>query len=395
MVEAHVRSSIRAWLPAWAALLLSLFAGCAGLPPQVPPTPDELAWVTGGAGLLPAAKGSDVEDPSALLHVSDDMRRFAKEAVQHRFSVAAKTMALVDAMDSEQGLHLQYDAEATLTAEQAFRQKRANCLSYTMLFVTLAREVGIPAKFYNVDIPPMWDMGDDNTALLYKHINARVEVGSSSYQVIDISGEQYDPHLYYESPISDSEAAAQFYNNRAVQLRLQQRPVDALRYQLRAVQMAPASAYLWTNLADLYLIEGKPRAAHMAVTHGLELDSSDPLAFQTAALAYEQLGESGLARDFYARARHFIEQNPYYHYHLALVAMRRDDNAAAYEEIREAVGTRVRDPRFFFVLAVVLDRMGDTKHAADSMAVVMQLTADVAQQERYRNKFARLKEQQG
>ncbi len=395
MVEARFRSSIRAWVPAWAALLLSLLAGCAGLPPQVPPTPEELAWVSEGAGLLPAVNGSDVEEPSTLLYVSEDMRRFARDAVRQISGVAAKTIALADAMDSAQGLHLQYDAEATLTAEQAFRQKRANCLSYTMLFVALAREVGIPVKFYNVDIPPIWDMGDDDTALLYKHINARVEVDSTSYQIVDISGEQYDPHLYYENPISDSEAAAQFYNNRAVQLRLQHRLVDALRYQLRAVQMAPVSAYLWTNLSDLYLIEGQPRAARTAVAHALELDSSDPLAYQAASLAYAQLGQSGLAREFHARARHFIEQNPYYHYHLALVAMRRDDNAAAYEEIREAVQTRVRDPRFFFVLAVLLDRMGDPKHAADSMAVVMQLTDDVAQQERYRNKFARLKEQQG
>lgn len=394
-VRISLRASLRACLPAGLCFLLLLLAGCAGLPKDTPATPDEVSWAGSGAGLLPAGAGGDIEDPAALMHVSDEMRRFARNAVRYRAGLAAKTEALMDALHSEQGLNLQYDAEATLTAEQAFRQRRANCLTYTILFVALAREVDVPAKFNNVEIPPVWDLGDDDTALLYRHINARVDLDASNWQIIDISGDEYRPHIYFENIISDTEAAAQFYNNRAVQFRLQRDFADALRYQVRALQLAPGVAYLWTNLADLYLVMGKPRAAHAAVIHALGLDSSDPLAYQTAALTYKKLGEAGLSREYRERAQRFMEQNPYYHYHLAVVALGQGDNQTAYEEIREAVRSRVRDPRFFFVLAVVFERLGDQKRAEISLAAVMELTDSAAQQERYRNKFVRLKEQRG
>lgn len=385
------RTAIRL-LPLSCALLLG---GCAGLPPQAPSSAADLSWVLAGAGMLQAQGSGAVEDPATLLRVTPEMHRFAVNAVEGSFSVDGKTSALFEALNSEQGLHIQYDSEATLSAAEAFRQRRANCLTFTLLFVALARDAGIPARFNEVEIPPVWDLGDDNTLLLYRHINARVDLGDSMYQLVDVSGDDINPHLAYQTLITEQEAEAQFYNNRSAQLRLEHRLDESLRYQLFALRLSPQASYLWTNLASLYLLQRNPRAAHIAVTRALELDPSDALGYETAAQAYEQLGQHDLAAGFHSRARDFLARSPYYHYQLALEAMRHDDNRQAYEEIREAVRSRVRDPRFYFVLAVLLERMGDHQHSADSMAVVMELTQDTAQQERYRSKFARLKEQQG
>lgn len=375
----------------WPCILL--LCACAGLPPQTQPSADELAWVLDGAGLLPPDGVGSLEDPASLVHVSRDMHRFAARAVADSFAPDAKATALVEALNSAQGLNIQYDTEATLSAEEAFRQRRANCLSYTLLFVALARDVGLPVRFNEVDIPPVWDLGDDNTLLLYKHINARVELGDSTYQLVDISGEDLNPHLAYQSEISEREAEAQFYNNRSAQLRLQHHADLALRYQLFALRLSPQASYLWTNLASLYLLRGNARAGRIAAVHAIELEGSNPLAYEAAAQAYEQLGRRDLAASLHERARGFFERSPYYHYQMALDAMRRKDDSRAYDEIRLAVQSRVRDPRFYFLLAVLLDRMGDRQDSDDSMAIVMQLTQDVTQQARYRNKFERLKEQ--
>jgi len=370
-------------------LPLVLLAGCTGLPEQPQISDQEVAWAAGGAGGLPVQAGTKLEDVSSLLHVTDEMRRFARSATSGRMGLNEKTDALVQALASPEGLHMQYDAQASLTAQQAFEQHRANCLAYTFLFVALARDVGIQVKFNDVDIPPLWDMGDEKTSLLYRHIDARVELPSKFYTIVDVAGDEFDT-VYAQFQISDEEAEAQFYNNRAVEMRLQKRLDDALCYEVRALELAPNADYLWVNLSSLYLLDGNPRAARIAVTQALKLNSSSRLAYDTASQVYEKLGDHRLAQYFAERARYFIEQNPYYHYQLALAALNQKDDETAFQEVRRAIMLYPKDSRFFFLIAVVLNDQGNDKLAGASMKAALELAPNVAQQERYKSKFARL-----
>lgn len=379
-------------LLACSSLLLSPLAACVSVPDQPPVPGADIAWVLGGAGMLSGAPDTPMEDPSSLLHVTAEMHQFALDATRDKPGLASETLALATALSGSKGLRLRYDSQATLTPEQAFVQRRANCLSYTLLFVALARDVGITAEFNDVDIPPVWDLGDDRTMLLYRHINARVELRLPLSAVIDVSGDEYDPN-FPQQIISDAEAQAQFYNNRAMEMRLQQRYVDALRYQLRSIQLAPRTAYLWTNLANLYLAGDNPRAARVAVARALKLDSSDMLGYDTAAQVYERLGDHRLAAAFEERVRNFLDENPYYHFHLALVALFRHDERLAYDETQRAIDLQGEDPdpRFYVLQAVALERLGQVERARDSMQTAIHLNP--AQQERYRNKYERLKQQ--
>jgi len=376
--------------PLLAVLLpLLLLAGCAGLPEQPTVSTQDIAWAAAGAGMLSESNGAVPEDSASLLRVTDEMRRFAWNAVRSASGTADRATALADALSSSKGLRLQYDADATLTPEQAFSQRRANCLSFTLLFVALAREIDIPAQFNDVDIPPVWDLGDDTTSVLYRHINARVDLTLPTFMLIDVSGDEYDPS-YPETAISDGEALAQFYNNRAVESRLQQRLADALRYELSAVELSPDTDYLWTNLANLYLLGSNLRAARIAVTRALALNPSAMLSYDTAEHVYARLGDHRLAQYFHQRAEYFLDQNPYQHYQLALAALRRNDNQLAYNETYRAIMLYRKDSRFFFLMAVVLDRLGKVALAFETMQAAIELTPDAAQQDRYRSKFARL-----
>ena len=368
--------------------LMLAVAGCASLPPLPPVEDQDYAWALAGAG-QPLGDAA-LEESAALLRVSEDMRRFALDATARVSSHQRKAKALVVAIGSDGGgLHVRYDPAATLTAEQVFAQRRANCLSYTLLFVALAREAGLSVSFNEVDVPPIWDLGDDQTLMLYKHVNARVDLGWPAGLIVDVAGDEYDPH-FFQRTLSDAAVLAEFYNNRAAELRMAQRTPDALRYQLRALELAPDAAFLWSNLAGLYLATGNPRAARVAVTRALTLDGSDQLAYDTAAQAYEQLGQQELAAQFLERARWFLEQNPNHHYQLALAALNRHDEHGAYEEARRAAQLEPKEGRFYFLLALVLDRLGETQLARQNMQAALELTPDAAQQERYRSKFARL-----
>ncbi|MBV8062475.1 MAG: hypothetical protein JOY51_02720 [Nevskia sp.] len=387
--------SLRPRLPL-ALLLLPLLPACATVPAAAPQSDPDLSWVLSGAGLPPPADAAPLEDPATLMRVSPEMHRFAVDATIGKFGTSRKVEALVDGLAEGRGhgLHLAYDASATLTAQQAFEQRRANCLSYTLLFVALARDVGIPVDFNDVQIPPIWDLGDNRTSLLYRHLNVRVEMAPPLYQVVDVSGDEYDPS-FTQHQISDEEAEAQYYNNRAMELLLQQRRPESLRYELRALQLAPKAPYLWINLAVVYLRDDRVRAARIAVDRGLALDRSSQLGYETAAQVYTALHQDELARRYQQLAQEFLDRNPYYHYQLALAALDRHDERLAYDETRRAIELRQEEPRFFFLLALLDDRRGEPAEAYDSMRTVLQLTRDPSQQERYRSKFARLKEQQG
>jgi tetratricopeptide (TPR) repeat protein len=373
-------------------LLLFALGGCASLPQQPAISTADVSWVLNGADANSAAAKLEPEPLPSLLHVTDEMRHFALAATQGVFGISAKATALAAAIGTENGLRLRYDVDATLTAEQAFVQHRANCLSYTLLFIALAREVGIPAQFNEVDVPPIWDLGNDKTLLLYRHINARIDAYVTYYQIVDVSGEEYSP-AYEQRVISDLTAAAQFYNNRAVELRLQKHYADALKYQLRALELAPDTAYLWTNLASLYLASNRAHAARIAVTRALQLDDASVLNYNAAGHIYEQLGEQRLAAYFQKRAQYFLDQNPYYHYQLALAALDdHGDELLAYKETRRALLLYQKDPRFFFLASILLQRRGEIELARKTMDVAVALTPDPSQLARYRSKFARLTE---
>jgi tetratricopeptide (TPR) repeat protein len=369
-------------------LLMSL-AGCAADPAGAPTaTAADLQWVASGAGLL-ADNAAPLETPDSLMRISDEMRAFAEAATAPESTDYGKVRALSHAL--AQVRHMHYDAEATLSAEEAFRQQRANCLSYTLLFIALARSVSINAQFNEVDVPPVWDLGDDQTSLLYRHINARVDLWGLSSSVVDVS-DDYNPN-YPQRLVADEVAQAQFYNNRSVELRLRHQPLEALRYEVRALQLAPEAAFLWTNLAELYLQQDQARAARIAIGQSLRLDGGDMLAYDTAVNIYARGGDTRLAAGFRVRARDFREHNPYYHYQLGLAALRSGDKDKARDEVTLAIQLYPADARFHFLMAVVLADMGQAADAEQSLNNALTLSPDSSQQERYKSKFARLAQQ--
>jgi len=353
------------------------------------PAPDDaqLGKVLSGAG-LPHAAFSSLPDPEELLTLSPDMRQFAHEVTRDAGSQYTRMKALAQAFSSPEQLGLRYRADLTLAPNDAFAQRSVNCLSYTMLFVAMAREVGVEARFNQVLIPPIWDFSNEGRYVLYQHVNARVGDSDLRYTVIDVSGENIDSS-YEHRRMSDREAMAQFYNNRAFELRTQS-PELGLGYLLRALSLEPQQAYLWSNLAEMYLSLGAPKAAAVAVRRAIELDVRHFPAYGTAVAIYETLGDHRQARQYRARAEYFQNQNPYYHYDKAVAALKRTQPREAVAELRRAIDLYPREHRFFYALGIALADLGETGAAQQSIQLALTLTQDDAQAQRYRSKLDRL-----
>ena len=76
-------------------------------------------------------------------------------------------------------------AEVTRTASDTFHDRQGNCLSFTMLFVALAREAGLTANYQSVQVQPTW--ANDGQVVIASHVNAVVRTGFGEETVVDFN----------------------------------------------------------------------------------------------------------------------------------------------------------------------------------------------------------------
>jgi transglutaminase-like putative cysteine protease len=138
-----------------AALAGLITLACASAPPRrdgARITPDELR---AGTVLGEAPGSSALVAPEEVLAVSAEMQAFLNAHVARGVDRVARVRQLAGAIVDESRFGLKYD-ETTRTAAETFRTRRGNCLSFSNMFVALARSVGLTVDFQEVDVPPDW-----------------------------------------------------------------------------------------------------------------------------------------------------------------------------------------------------------------------------------------------
>ena len=98
------------------------------------------------------------ELPNAdLFGLTEEMQAFAETVTARVKRSDAKAEALHKALISSTsvgGRGITYSAYDTITGIDAFERRQANCISYTLLFVAMARHVGLKAEVNEVILPP-------------------------------------------------------------------------------------------------------------------------------------------------------------------------------------------------------------------------------------------------
>ena len=173
---------------------LMWLSGCAVNSPILgrPVTTSQQAWLLSGKPVL----GEDAtplvmpEDP--VMDLSPEMVAFSHRAVPARAADRTKLRELLTAVMHPGSLGLKYEAGATYTAQEVFSRRRANCLAFTNFVVALMREVGLKVHYNEVEVPYTWNMSNNSTLILYKHINAIVRLRNMPDKVVDIAMGEYD-----------------------------------------------------------------------------------------------------------------------------------------------------------------------------------------------------------
>ncbi len=352
---------------AWLVLLAMAIAGCVSVQPQeIKPYSTSIAEVLSGKAILGHAV-ADSELPNLdLFAITPDMEAFAKRVVRHSDTYFEKIKDLHVALLSspEAGGHgVIYSAYVTEVPITTFMQRRANCLSFTLLYVALARSVGLKAYVNEVEIPPTWDLRNKKEMVFLRHVNVKVPIlGDANILrhddvVIDLEMNRYRAS-YTQHEISDVVVAAQFYSNRAMEFLETGNFVDSFLSLRKSISLNDRQSYVWSNLGALYGRKKLWREAELAYLHGLELNPEDLTVMNNLSYLYQQIGNKDQAQKFSRLAQRYRESNPFFQYNLALSAYDHGDYGSSLQYVLKAMDREKKDIRFYQLAAAIYEKQG-------------------------------------
>ena len=372
------------------ALVVALVAGVStgGLPvawAQTAVTAEEVL-----AGKLLGASDSLATsiESSEVLALSDEMRAFLRRHVNPGGTDVFRMQQLIDAMMGTTSFKLEYD-ENTRIAAETFRLQQGNCLSFTTLFVALARGTKLKADFQEVEIPPDWSTRKD-VFVLNLHVNVIVRLGASGSRAIDFNIGDFKS-TYEVETISDKRAIAHFFNNMGVERMQTGEIVEAVAFFRRAIvdgdgEFSPP----WTNLGMLYRKRGYYEYAEVAYLEALRVNKGDDVAMSNLVSLYERNGDPEKLQTYRKKVDKHRLRNPHLRYSLARKAFSEGDYDAAIEHLKNAT-RRVKDkPEYYFLLGVCYFMQGDEEKARRWTAKAEKVAETDEEKSRYSNKVEAL-----
>lgn len=356
--------------------LLFLLAACSTVvqTPMSKAYSTDVAEVVSGKLILGHAVTLDELPNPDIFAITPEMAAFAEKAIERADDssyekVRALHVALLGST-AVGGRHITYNAYSTDVPIQTFESRRANCLSFTLLYVAMARHVGINAKVNEVEIPPTWDYRSRNSMIFLRHVNVYIRLRTDTLRplksqdaIVDLEMERYKAH-YSQRVISDDLTAAQFFSNRAMEFSANGNFKDAFLHLRKALEENNRQSYVWNNLGSLYQRSGLMREAEIAYLHGLSINDNDLSIITNLASLYSKLGNKTLAAHYGKLALRHRQTNPYYQYMLALSAFDDGDTQNALVYVKRALNRYKNEPRFYELAASVYEQMGKTSEAA-------------------------------
>lgn len=378
-----------------AVLALAGLAGCA-VEPTAPPTREVFV----DAAFRPPSVNID---PQEALRLSPAMQRFAETEMAAEIRSKGLRHGLIDALYNRGRLQLDYDAELTRTASEAFEARRGNCMSLVLMTAAFARHLNLPVRFNNVYLDEAWTRSN-GMFFVAGHVNVSLGRPLSAAGAFTVLG---DPELltidflppdevrgYRSHVVDESTVVAMFLNNRAAEALLEGRVDDAYWWARAAILTDSRWLSAYNTLAVLYRRKGLYGRAESTLR--LVLDR-EPLNAQAMSNLVLVLGDAGRHEEAQLYAKQLAQIQPvppYKYFDEGVAAMKAGEFAAARQLFRKEIARAAYVPEFHFWLALADYRLGNLPGARGELNKAMENSATIKDREVYRAKLAWLNEQQ-
>ena len=316
------------------------------------------------------------------LVASPEMRNFIAEDIRKIKSKRVRVNALMDKLGKNGYYSDNYNAGLTQSASETFAAREGNCLSYTHMFIALAREAGLNAQYELVEAPPTFS-ATEGVLEHQVHIRARVVLPSRLYRerFISVDFNLGNVREYEGELISDEYALSLHYANDAVQYWREGKDAEAFVRIVKAISLAPRHSDHWVNLATFYNRRGNLAEALHINRYALYLDPGHIVAL--ASVVQNAQG------DEFHRAKSQLERhrakNPYYQFALAQLADHHGHLEDALRFVDHSLRLNKRNHEFFELRGTILTKLELYTEAKDSFSNALDFATNDQEKERYRN----------
>lgn len=254
------------------------------------------------------ARGLDPDTVVIPHQITDEMRQWVHLQVPEGTPLEQRLDLLLAGLLDPSRLRIQYEARSTGTAKEVFENRRANCLAFTSLFVGLAREVGVPVVYLDVDDIERFEKEGD-LVVVSGHVSAGFNTGTA-LKILDFS---LAPPTEYRrvEPISDLTAISLFHSNRGAEALRTGRNEDALEWLRKAVAIDPELGGAWINYGVALRRSGDAKGAEAAYRKALEVDPHALSAYQNLAALLRLQGQEKEADELLAVSTRLGSRNPF------------------------------------------------------------------------------------
>lgn len=318
-------------------------------------------------------------DPSVAVYpftTSPEMEAWVDAVLQESGgdSGLARLVALQDALFDPE-FAFTYEPDLTLTAADAFDSRRGNCMSFTALFVAMARSAGIRTFLMSVRREPEVDRVDD-LVVVNRHVVAGYHGGASEVTIFDFFITTSGPYIQ-RRVIDDVTATAMYHTNLGGAAIRHGDLESALRQLEVATTLAPEWAPGWINLGVARSRLGDVDGAFDAYGQALEAEPQNPSALTNIAFLYQQQGLNEEAEVALRAAAHQTT-NPYTLIAVADAEMVRGRYSVAAKHLRKA--------RWWY---------RDEPEVQDALARLADLRGNAGEAEKHRRRAAELRQSSG
>jgi Flp pilus assembly protein TadD len=299
-----------------------------------------------------------------LLAMSPEMIEFLEANVYQSADASQTAASLLSAIVGSRGLALDYADTRTRTALDTFTTRNGNCLSFTVLFVAMARHLGLRTTFNEVMEVLSWGR-HGNVVWSSRHMIAEVATSAGMVQV------DFLPELEkrYRSPrrISDQRMLAHYYNNLGAETFSIGDHEAALVLFRRSLEVDDTFTPAWVNNGVALRRLGRREEAEKSYLRALEIDPSEMTAASNLALLYAAMSRAKDAEPYFELVSRYRKRNPFYHFSLGLEASRNGELKAAVKHMSRAIRRQRKDAGFRAELAEVYLDLGRERKAKRSL----------------------------
>jgi tetratricopeptide (TPR) repeat protein len=383
---------MRGWL---GGILVACLAGCSTVP-RVAEAPvrealfhDEL--------FKPPSEPIDVRQ---IFAVNDSMREYLNVGIARLLQEKGRREGLVEALYRNGELKLQYDAELTRNAAQAFDASQGNCLSLVIMTAALAKELGLDVRYQRVFADDIWSRAG-GMQIASGHVNITIGRGTRDPRMPLTSSIEKAPitidfiplprdRPYRAYSIEEPTVVAMFLNNRAAEAYAAGRFDDAYWLARAAVGQEPSWLAAYNTLGAIYYQHGNYGEAERVLAYLLERESGNTLALFNLALVYKAQGRAGEAKAIQERLVAIQPFPPFFYFDQGMTAMRAGNFTAARDFFRKEVERDASYHEFHFWLGAALGALGDRDGARKELSMAMERSTTRGERDLYAAKLDRM-----